>query len=76
MDDPMQGVDIGTKQEVYDIMRSETAKGRTFVWYDGVRGTTSCDYVYVLRDGAIVSEMPRSEMTEAKVLQSSFAVAQ
>jgi len=74
MDDPMRGVDIGTKQEVYDIMRSEAAKGRTFVWYTTeFEELTSCDYVYVLRDGAIVSEMPRSEMTEAKVLQSSFA---
>ncbi len=70
----MRGVDIGTKQEVYDIMRSEAAKGRTFVWYTTeFEELTSCDYVYVLRDGAIVSEMPRSEMTEAKVLQSSFA---
>ncbi|UNK40011.1 sugar ABC transporter ATP-binding protein (plasmid) [Shinella sp. H4-D48] len=73
MDDPMRGVDIGTKQEVYHIIRSEAAKGRTFIWYTTeFEELTSCDYVYVLRDGAIVSEMPRSEITEAKVLQSSF----
>src|SRR5690606_19567515 len=32
MDDPMRGVDVGTKQEVYDIVRQEAANGRTFVW--------------------------------------------
>lgn len=74
MDDPMRGVDIGTKQEVYDIIRSEAAKGRTFIWYTTeFEELTSCDYVYVLRSGAIVAEMHRSEISEAKVLKSSFA---
>ncbi len=52
MDDPMRGVDIGTKQEVYDILRTEAAHGRTFIWYstemDEIR---LCDRVYVFRDG-------------------------
>ena len=33
MDDPMRGVDIGTKLEVYDLIRGEAAAGRTFLWY-------------------------------------------
>ncbi|RUZ52227.1 sugar ABC transporter ATP-binding protein, partial [Mesorhizobium sp. M7A.F.Ca.US.003.02.2.1] len=33
MDDPMRGVDIGTKLEVYDLVREEAARGRTFLWY-------------------------------------------
>ena len=33
MDDPMRGVDVGTKREVYGLIREEAARGRTFLWY-------------------------------------------
>ena len=73
MDDPMRGVDIGTKQEVYEMIRAEAAGGRTFVWYttemDELR---NCDHVYVFRNGRIVADLPRQEMTEERVLHSSF----
>lgn len=73
MDDPMRGVDIGTKQEVYGMIRQEAAKGRTFLWYttemDELR---NCDHVYVFREGAIVADLSRSEMTEELVLHASF----
>ncbi len=73
MDDPMRGVDIGTKQEVYALVRAEADKGRTFVWYttefDELK---SCDHTYVFRSGRIVAELGRHELTEARVLQSSF----
>jgi len=73
MDDPMRGVDIGTKQEVYTILRSEAAAGRTFIWYstemDEIR---LCDRVYVFRNGAISAELSGDEVTEDKVLEASF----
>lgn len=76
MDDPMRGVDIGTKQEVYGMLRAEAEKGRTFLWYTTEMDELNhCDHVYVFRDGRIVVDMPRSELTEAKVLQSSFEAA-
>ncbi len=73
MDDPMRGVDIGTKQEVYGMIREEARKGRTFLWYttemDELR---NCDHVYVFRDGAIVADLRRRDMTEERVLHASF----
>lgn len=73
MDDPMRGVDIGTKQEVYAIIREEAAKGRTFVWYttetDELR---HADHVYVFRDGRIVADFPGAEATEERILHASF----
>lgn len=74
MDDPMRGVDIGTKQEVYNILNNEAAAGRTFIWYstemDEIR---LCDRAYVFRDGAIVSELVGEQITEENVLAASFA---
>jgi len=74
MDDPMRGVDVGTKQEVYEILRSEAANGRTFIWYstetDEIR---LCDRVYVFREGAIVAELVGNEITEQNVLAASFS---
>ncbi len=74
MDDPMRGVDIGTKQEVYSIIREEADQGRTFVWYTTEMDELNhCDHVYVFRDGRIVADLGRHEMTEAKMLQASFS---
>jgi ribose transport system ATP-binding protein len=75
MDDPTRGVDVGTKHEVYRLIREETAKGRTFIWYTTeIDELKHCDHVYVFRNGQVVAELPRSELTEEKVLQSSFEV--
>jgi len=73
MDDPMRGVDVGTKGEVYGLIREEAARGRTFLWYTTeTEELEHCDHVYVFREGAIVADLPRSEVTEKKVLQASF----
>ena len=74
MDDPMRGVDIGTKQEVYAMIRAEAEKGRTFIWYTTeIEELTHCDRAYVFRDGAIVASLGADELTEERVLEASFA---
>jgi ribose transport system ATP-binding protein len=76
MDDPMRGVDIGTKLEVYDLIAEEARSGRTFLWYTTETDELKlCDHVYVFRNGAIVADLTRDELTEEKVIQSSFTGA-
>ena len=76
MDDPKRGVDVGTKLEVYDLIRQEADHGRTFLWYTTETDELKqCDHVYVFRNGAIVADLTRDELTEQKVIQSSFAEA-
>lgn len=69
----MRGVDIGTKTEVYEMIRLEAAQGRTFLWYstemDEIR---NCDRVFVFRDGAISAEFEGDEITEENILAASF----
>jgi ribose transport system ATP-binding protein len=73
MDDPMRGVDVGTKLEVYDLIREEAIKGRTFLWYTTeIEELDNCDHVYVFRNGRIVADLRRGEISEEKIIQSSF----
>jgi ribose transport system ATP-binding protein len=74
MDDPMRGVDIGTKQEVYAMIRAEADNGRTFIWYTTeIEELSHCDRAYVFRNGAIVASLGAEGLTEEKVLEASFA---
>ncbi len=73
MDDPMRGVDIGTKQEVYEMIREEAGLGRTFLWYTTEMDELEhCDHIYVFRNGAIVADLAGDEVTEQRVLHASF----
>jgi ribose transport system ATP-binding protein len=76
MDDPMRGVDFNTKLEVYDLIRAEAQRGRTFLWYTTeIDELKNCDRAYVFRNGAIVAELARDELNEEQVIHSSFAGA-
>jgi ribose transport system ATP-binding protein len=73
MDDPMRGVDVGTKSEVYALIRQEAAAGRSFLWYTTeLDELVHCDRVYVFREGEIVAHLEQDEITERAVLQASF----
>jgi ribose transport system ATP-binding protein len=73
MDDPTRGVDVGTKLEVYELIRGEAKNGRTFLWYTTETDELDhCDHIYVFRNGSIVANLDRSELSEEKVIQSSF----
>ncbi len=74
MDDPMRGVDVGTKQEVYALIREQAANGRTFIWYTTeFDELTHCDRVFVFRDRNITAVIERADLSEQRVLEASFA---
>ncbi|MEI6798933.1 MAG: sugar ABC transporter ATP-binding protein [Pseudomonadota bacterium] len=74
MDDPMRGVDLGTKLDVYDLIRTQAQQGRTFLWYTTETDELdNCDRVYVFRNGRIVAVLDHGDLTEEKIIQSSFA---
>ncbi len=73
MDDPMRGVDVGTKREVYQMIRAEAEGGRAFVWYSTeLEEMELCDRVYVFREGEIVRELKGEEIAEEAILAASF----
>ena len=76
LDDPMRGVDVGTKQEVYRLIREEADRGRTFIWYTTeFEELKNCDRLYVFRDGRAVAEVPGDEIDHKRILEASFGGA-
>ena len=74
MDDPMRGVDFGTKLEVYALIKEEARNGRTFLWYTTETDELkNCDHVYVFRNGVIVADLRHEDISEERIIQSSFA---
>ncbi|WP_337269689.1 sugar ABC transporter ATP-binding protein [Oryzifoliimicrobium ureilyticus] len=76
LDDPMRGVDVGTKQEVYQLIRAEADQGRTFVWYTTeMEELNNCDRLYVFREGRAVEEIRGDDISHARILEASFGGA-
>ena len=73
LDDPMRGVDVNTKQEVYRLIRSEAASGRCFVWYTTeLEELTNCERLYVFREGRAAARLTGTEIEPARILEASF----
>jgi ribose transport system ATP-binding protein len=73
LDDPLRGVDVATKQELYGQIRSAAAAGQTFIWYTTeLAELANCDRIYVFFQGSISDVIPIAEFTEQRVIRSSF----
>jgi ribose transport system ATP-binding protein len=73
LDDPLRGVDIGTKREIYSQVREAANAGQCFLWYmTETAELVNCDVIYIFYQGKITDVIPRAELTEQRVIQSSF----
>ena len=74
LNDPTRGIDVGTKQEIYQLLRRLADAGAAIVFYstdyDELIGC--CDRVLVLYDGAIVRELAGAEITERNLIASAL----
>jgi ribose transport system ATP-binding protein len=76
LNDPTRGIDVGTKQEMYALLR-ELANGGTAILfystdYDELIGC--CDRVLVMYDGAIRRELVGAEITEHALVSSALNI--
>lgn len=73
-EEPTRGVDIGAKREIYRQLRAFVQQGNCIVVTS--RELTEliglCDRLLVIRDGAIVSEMPADGATEDSLLRAAL----
>jgi ribose transport system ATP-binding protein len=73
LDDPFRGVDVETKQQVYQLMREEAGQGRGFLWFTTENAELGeCDRVYVMSGGRISAELHADEISEEAVIGVSF----
>ena len=68
LNDPTRGIDVGTKQEIYQLLRDLADAGTAILFYstdyDELIGC--CDRVLILYDGRIVRELEGADITEAQ----------
>ncbi|MBI2255630.1 MAG: sugar ABC transporter ATP-binding protein [Proteobacteria bacterium] len=76
LNDPTRGIDVGTKQEIYQLLRKLADEGATILFYstdyDELIGC--CDRVLVMYDGSIVRELKGAEITEHALVSSAFSI--
>ncbi|MCX5515038.1 sugar ABC transporter ATP-binding protein [Kaistia algarum] len=74
LNDPTRGIDVGTKQEIYRLLRTLADAGTAIVLYstdyDELIGC--CDRVLMLYDGSIVRTLEGDAISETNILASSF----
>ena len=65
LNDPTRGIDVGTKQELYRLMRELADEGRALVFYstDYAELIGCCDRVSVMYDGRVVAELEAAAIT-------------
>jgi ribose transport system ATP-binding protein len=75
LDEPVQGIDIGAKTEVYQIIQRAAADGMAVVVISTeVEDLTRlCHRVLVMREGLITDELRGAEMTRAAITQLTYA---
>jgi ribose transport system ATP-binding protein len=76
LNDPTRGIDVGTKQEIYQLLRRLADQGAAILFYstdyDELIGC--CDRVAVLYDGAIRRELVGAEITEHALISSALNI--
>jgi ribose transport system ATP-binding protein len=76
LNDPTRGIDVGTKQEIYRLLRELADQGAAILFYstdyDELIGC--CDRVAVMYDGHIVRELAGEAITEQAIVASALAI--
>jgi ribose transport system ATP-binding protein len=76
LNDPTRGIDVGTKQELYRLIRELADQGAAILFYstdyDELIGC--CDRVAIMYDGRIVRELEGAELTETNIIASSLNI--
>jgi ribose transport system ATP-binding protein len=74
LNDPTRGIDVGTKQELYQLLRDLADAGAAIVFYstdyDELIGC--CDRVLILYDGAVARELAGDEINETNIIASAL----
>lgn len=73
VDEPTQGVDVGAKAEIHDQLRAlaESGVAILLVSSDFAELVALSDRVLVMRDGRLVKQLPRDQVSERSVVDAA-----
>ena len=76
LNDPTRGIDVGTKQEIYKLIRELADRGKTILLYssDYAELIGCCDRVVVMYDGEIVAKLSGDAISEEAIVAASLNV--
>jgi ribose transport system ATP-binding protein len=76
--DPTRGIDIGTKRQIYALLREVAAAGSAVLLFTSELPEIQlvCDRVVVLHHGAVSDRLPASQATEARLLRSAHGLVE
>ena len=77
LNDPTRGIDVGTKQEIYQLLRKLAESGAAIIFYstDYAELIGCCNRVLVLYDGAVKRTLVEAEITERALVASALNIA-
>ncbi len=76
LDDPTRGVDVDTKQEIYDVLRELKKSGCSAIFFSTEDNEfLQCDRVYVMNKGSIVAELRAPDMSVPDIVHASYQQA-
>ena len=72
--DPTRGIDVGTKHELYVMMRNYVAAGGSILLHSTEipELVHLCDRVLVLYDGRVAAELDGADVTEAAIMRPAL----
>ena len=77
LNDPTRGIDVGTKQEIYQLLRRLADEGAAIIFYstdyDELIGC--CDRVLVLYDGEVKRELAGDEINVHNLIASALNIS-
>ena len=73
LDEPTQGVDVGAKAAIYELIAGAARDGCAVMVCssDAKELAALCGRVLVMRDGEIVAELQRDEVSESRMVEES-----
>jgi ribose transport system ATP-binding protein len=77
LNDPTRGIDVGTKQEIYQLLRELARQGTAVLFYstDYAELIGCCDRVAVFYDGTIGRMLQGSDLTERNLVGAALNLA-
>jgi ribose transport system ATP-binding protein len=76
LDEPTQGVDVGAKAAIYNLVHDAAARGAAVLMAssDTAELAAVCDRVVVMRDGRAAAEVRGGDLTEERLVIESLGL--